>query len=357
MHNYTPNPTNNPATIPLIDDSDTPDASNFNPTGQALADKVAFALANRARMRIVAYASAGTVSWTAPANVTQILVLGYGGGGGGGGGPGGLDSLSSPIGYPGAPGGAGARTVVRVVTVVPGTAYSIVVGAGGASGVGGAHGGIAGTDGGHGASSQLKNGSTVLFSAAGARGGHASGCTASTLTTGNLAYAPGPVGPGNVANQMQPSTIITSTPNVPVMAGGPGAGGAGYHDALGTGEAQGGYESVESWDGGIGGSVGGSSGSIFGGGGGGGGGGGPGYLGGIDAFGGGVGGAGGAGGAAVASGTPNNGGNGQNGASGAGGGGGGGGGANGSGNGGTGGTGGGGGSGQMCLIWTEGPDE
>lgn len=44
MHDYTPNPANNPSVIPELDDGDTPDVSSINPSIEALADKIAHAL-------------------------------------------------------------------------------------------------------------------------------------------------------------------------------------------------------------------------------------------------------------------------------------------------------------------------
>jgi hypothetical protein len=61
-------------------------------------------------------------TWTAPANITHVMVEMWGGGGGGSGGSCG-----------GCGGGAGAYTR-DVVSVTPGTTYSVIVGAGGAVG-------------------------------------------------------------------------------------------------------------------------------------------------------------------------------------------------------------------------------
>lgn len=68
------------------------------------------------------YTSNGT--WTAPAGVTTIWLSGTGGGGGGG----------TPGGAAGAGGGGGAECDVAVeLTVVPGTAYAVTIGSGGAA--------------------------------------------------------------------------------------------------------------------------------------------------------------------------------------------------------------------------------
>jgi len=75
-------------------------------------------------------------SWTAPLNVSKVLAEGFGGGGGGGGG-------SSPSVFfgnttsMGGGGGGGALYCSKLITVVPGTTYTITVGAGGNGGAGG----------------------------------------------------------------------------------------------------------------------------------------------------------------------------------------------------------------------------
>jgi len=95
------------------------------------------------------YTSNGT--WTAPAGVTTIWLSGTGGGGGGG----------TPGGAAGAGGGGGAECDVAVgLTVVPGTAYAVTIGSGGAAANAGSAtilgalrtlaGGAAGNDGGTG---------------------------------------------------------------------------------------------------------------------------------------------------------------------------------------------------------------
>jgi hypothetical protein len=71
-------------------------------------------------------------TWTCPEGVTEVLLIGCGGGGGGGGcGGGGLG---------GGQGGGGAPLGVRRATVVPTTVYTVTIGAGGAGGVGAANG-------------------------------------------------------------------------------------------------------------------------------------------------------------------------------------------------------------------------
>lgn len=70
----------------------------------------------------------GTYTWTAPANVTEIVVRLWGGGGGGGGT---LKNTTSKGG-----GGAGGQYVQKVVSVIPNTTYTVVAGAGGTANVG-----------------------------------------------------------------------------------------------------------------------------------------------------------------------------------------------------------------------------
>jgi hypothetical protein len=81
-------------------------------------------LAQVGKRNYQAWSTAGTYYWTCPAGVTQIKVIVSGGGGAGG-----------PVGGTGAgaSGGGAGGTSIATPTVVPGTTYTIVVGAGGAS--------------------------------------------------------------------------------------------------------------------------------------------------------------------------------------------------------------------------------
>ena len=69
-----------------------------------------------------AFSSPGTFSWTAPEGVTSVCVVCVGGGGGGG-----TNSADASSG-----GGGGGLGYKNNITVVPGTAYTVVVGSGGA---------------------------------------------------------------------------------------------------------------------------------------------------------------------------------------------------------------------------------
>lgn len=69
------------------------------------------------------YIAAGTYSWVAPANVTEVSVVCIGGGGGG---------VYSAVGVGGA--GGGSLRYKNAIPVVPGQSYTVVVGAGGLRG-------------------------------------------------------------------------------------------------------------------------------------------------------------------------------------------------------------------------------
>ncbi len=73
----------------------------------------------------------GTSNWTAPRFCTQVTFQAYGGGGAGGNGAAG--AAVADVGNTGGGGGGAARFHSIVIPVTPGTTYSIVVGAGGAS--------------------------------------------------------------------------------------------------------------------------------------------------------------------------------------------------------------------------------
>jgi len=72
-------------------------------------------------------------SWTAPAGVTNVLLIGYGGGAGGLGGR----SSTGAGAFEGGGGGIGCAMQIVFIEVIPNTAYSIIIGAGGIGGVGG----------------------------------------------------------------------------------------------------------------------------------------------------------------------------------------------------------------------------
>jgi MSHA biogenesis protein MshQ len=117
----------------------------------------AMLLAIAAHSQAVTDTYTATGTWTAPAGVTSVDVEAWGGGGGGGGGEG--DSSDG-----GGGGGGGAYSRTTSITVVPGTTYTVTVGA---AGTAGATNGTGGTGG----DSWFINTSTIL--AKGGTGGSA----------------------------------------------------------------------------------------------------------------------------------------------------------------------------------------
>lgn len=74
------------------------------------------------------FASSG--SWTAPAGVTNVLIIAAGGGGGAGSGGSGTNICA------GGTGGGGSIQITNYVEVIPGTTYTVTIGAGGVGGAG-----------------------------------------------------------------------------------------------------------------------------------------------------------------------------------------------------------------------------
>lgn len=133
-------------------------------------------LGNSVGKNMQAYASAGTFSFTVPANVTSILAYVTGGGGGGSG-------CQSPSAFTTASGGGGGAggTAIGVLTVTPGQVLTVVVGAGANGSVGtGASGGSGGT-------------SSV-------GGISATGGTGSAFSSGSSGSGVGGVGSGGIIN-------------------------------------------------------------------------------------------------------------------------------------------------------------
>tara|TARA_B110000503_G_scaffold143399_1_gene244638 strand:- start:328 stop:2601 length:2274 start_codon:yes stop_codon:yes gene_type:complete len=171
------------------------------------------------------YTSPGTYYWTAPAGVTSVCVVCVGGGGGG------MYYNSGSTGYTysmngGSGGGLGWK---NNITVSPGTAYTVVVGAGGAQGFysSGAQNGadsyfintgtVRGGFGGFGRYSQSRNGGTYTGD-----GGGNGGAVTSTSSSGN-----GPCGGGGAGGYTGAGGSSTNTTSYGGSGGGGGAGNAG----------------------------------------------------------------------------------------------------------------------------------
>lgn len=75
-------------------------------------------------------------SWTAPAGVTNVILIGIGGGAGGAGGP--IGTGVARI------GGFSSVPTIRMASVVPGASYNIIIGQKGAGGLSGGQGGVGG---------------------------------------------------------------------------------------------------------------------------------------------------------------------------------------------------------------------
>jgi hypothetical protein len=301
---------------------------------EALADRTQFLQreAHEKQLRTDEFTASGT--WVAPADVTRVVLEGCGGGGGGGGASDGdVATDNAPA---GGGGGGGAILSVRSVSVVPGTTYNVVIGAGGSGGTPGSGGtSTRGDDG----SDTTFGGFLAVFRGA-AGGGNAS---SGDSTNGAASYGGSPTRLAGAQRVVAaPTTALVAT--LAILPRVPSAGGFGISSNLAPFDTrvEPGVPSTEGFIGGAAGAVGVDDGSYLAGGPGGGGGSGP-YAPGAD---------GGSGGNANSAGA------GSNGAAGAAGGansgsGGGGGGGGGSGNsaGGTGATGGAGGSGRLRVSY------
>lgn len=128
-------------------------------------------------------------TWVCPVGVTSVRVECWGGGGGGAGG-------NDGSGKSGGGGGGGAYSSLNAMTVVPGTSYTVTVGAGGAAGA-------LNTDGGDGADSWFSSSATVLAKAgikglSNAATGGAGGAAGSGI--GDITKSGGVGGPGVTLN-------------------------------------------------------------------------------------------------------------------------------------------------------------
>jgi hypothetical protein len=179
------------------------------------------------------FTSNGT--WTCPAGVTSVLIIGYGAGGGGGGGGGTFGGGGALY---GGGGGAGALQNSIYAIVVPGTMYSVNIGSGGA-------GGSSHADGSPGGNTTF--GSLAVFSGssgglAGSNGGNPGLCFkkgASANITGT-AFTPASGGNGgggangNVGNMNVIGGFSAGTGGSVISSAGGGGGGGSGPSATGS---------------------------------------------------------------------------------------------------------------------------
>ena len=124
-------------------------------------------------LQVQAFTANGT--YTVPAGVYRLMVVGCGGGGGGGGGAGGNHTNSTTVNATGGGGGGAAMQGSAWVDTTPGATFAVVVGTGGSAGAGGSGGPTSsGGEGNDGSSTTF--GSVISFRGAeGGRGGEGGG--------------------------------------------------------------------------------------------------------------------------------------------------------------------------------------
>jgi hypothetical protein len=152
-------------------------------------------------------------TWIAPPGVTDVILIGCGGGGGGGGG-------STAATSAGGAGGGGALQGTDCVSVVPGTAYNIVIGNGGIGGVSSTPGGV-GSPGG-----DTSFGTLSSFSgASGGGGGNATNLSAGgqciKYIDGTNLYCTSTSNTSNIDDSTVPSTGTVDELFLSIASGGP----------------------------------------------------------------------------------------------------------------------------------------
>lgn len=173
------------------------------------------------RSRLATEIFTTSTTWTAPAGTTRVRVLGRpgaGGGGGGGAGGAGFGGATGGGGGGGRGGGGGgsASLIEAFINVIPGTVYTVTIGAGGAAGAAGVAG--AGGNGG--------NGGVTIFD--GFTFGRNAPATGGTGGTGGGAGVIGTIGAGGAAGTSGGAigTVYSATTDLPTAAVSGGAGGA-----------------------------------------------------------------------------------------------------------------------------------
>ena len=265
---YAGNPNNFPVDFTIPDSSDPPEAAFENVSKEALGDRTAFLkrIANGFAAEAIIDVN-GT--WTCPAGVTKVRIAGFGGGGGGGSGNG--SGVVSSNNGGGGGGGGGARLGEVIVDVVPGTVYTVTVGAGGGPGAIATNGG----DGDDGSDTTFAApGPTVLARFKGGRGGVGGRVRASAS---QQQLAPGGRGPARSTAKVNP--FVLTADDLQFCGAGEGEGGFGStrnrQSTLTVAQLQAGGPSANGFAGGAGGADGVDDTTHLGGGGGGGGGAGP----------------------------------------------------------------------------------
>lgn len=125
-------------------------------------------------------------SWVCPAGVTTVIVYGAGGGGGGSGGSGGSSNGTACQGGGSGMGGMGNPLMVVPLAVVPGTTYTITIGAGGTGGTGNVSPGYPASSSGNAGNDGSDTTFGALFTFKGAKGAYAA--TTGYYTDGPYRY-------------------------------------------------------------------------------------------------------------------------------------------------------------------------